>query len=212
MNSPTELADRLSFVFDQLKRESEPCEFTGDDEKRVTNAITTFIANLNQCPNDYELTQSDIVHGLALNVHPEGGFYRRFSWTKEKSQTFYLLPVGSVSSWHRLKGTTETLKWLCGGQLAIPQISSDCRWLGEVELAKDKGVVVSEVRDEWSDWFGAYHTDDNYCFVMCECTPPFEFSKFELANEGDVIRFRAAIGSDRVNVIVSTDCGNGLQH
>lgn len=203
MDSLTELADKLSFVVNSTKNDWETSEFTDDHEKLLMNTITTFIAYLKQYPSDYKLTCSDIVTGLDLEPHPEGGFYRRFGWTKEKSRTFYLLPNGSVSSWHRFKGIRETWKWLHGGTLFIPQISNNCGWFREVELAKDKDVVIMEEfdsPDKWGDWLGAYHKDDNFTFLICECTPPFEFTKFELANEQELIRFRATY-PDRVEIM-----------
>lgn len=203
MDSLTELADKLSFIVNHSRKDTETSAFTDDDEKLVLNTVTTFIAYLNQYPSDYKVTCSDIVSGLDLKCHPEGGFYRRFGWTNEKSKTFYLLPYGSVSAWHRFKGIRETWKWLYGGTLAIPQISSNRRWFIEDELAKDKDVVIMEEvnsPEKWGDWFGAYHKDGDYTLLMCECSPPFEFSKFELANEQDVIEF-SATNPDRVDII-----------
>lgn len=194
MFSPTKLTDKLSFIVSVSKKESETAsEFTADEQQLLINSITKFIDNLKKYPHNYRLSWSDIVNGLDLKCHPEGGFYRRFSWTKEKSKIFYLLPNGCVSSWHRFNGIGETWKWIHGGTLIVPQISKDSRWCGEVELSEDKDAIIMEELnspDKWGNWFGAFHKDGDYSFVVCECTPPFEFSKFELATEQDAILFR----------------------
>lgn len=193
MNSPTELADKLVLIVNQMKDSETESEFTVDDVELLMNSITMFASNLTQYESNYKLSCSDVVQGLHLKCHPEGGFYRRYSWTKEKSKIFYLLPAGCVSSWHHLKGIRETWKWMYGGVLVIPQISNDFRWLNEVELAADEDVVIMEDStspDKWGNWFGAFHKDDDFSLVTCECTPPYEFSKFELANEQNVRQFK----------------------
>lgn len=192
MSGPTELANKLSLIVSEKQFESAS-EFTADEQQLLMNSITKFIENLNQYPTDYNLSCSDIVNGLDLKCHPEGGFYRRFSWTQGKSKIFYLLPDGCVSSWHRLKGVRETWKWLYGGTLVLPQISNDFRWCGDVQLTQNKDVVITEglnIPEKWGNWFGALLKEGDYSFVVCECTPPFEFSNFELANEKDVILFK----------------------
>lgn len=203
MYSPTTLSERLSFFINQTKDEPNTSEFTDEEERLLTNAVRKFIADLNHYPSDYKVKCSDIVDCLDLISHPEGGFYRRFSWTKEKSKTFYLLPKGSVSSWHRLKGIRETWKWLHGGVLLIPQISYDFRWIREDELTRDNDVVIMNGLNNpegFGDWFGAYRKDGDYSLVLCECSPPFEFSRFEMVSERDVNHFKA-INPDRAEII-----------
>lgn len=53
---------------------------------------------------------------------------------------------------------------------------------------------------KWGNWFGAYHRDGDFSLIMCECTPPFEFSKFELATEQDVNKLRV-FNPTRVEII-----------
>lgn len=201
MYSPAQLADKLSLYIHMKKKTLTSSQFAHDDETLLLASIEKFITKLKEHSSDYKLQSSEIVHGLNLANHPEGGFYRRFYWTKEKSIIFYLLPAGCVSSWHRLKGTKETFKWMSGTTLSIPRIRRNFLCCGEDLVAQDKEDVViikGEQMDrcydaeEWGDWFGAYATDgNNYSFVTCECMPPFEFSKFELATTQDLIQFRA---------------------
>lgn len=203
MCSLTELADQLSFTVTHTDDTDTGSEFTVDEEQHLLSSIRKFVTSLNQYPSDYQLSCSHIVHGLNLACHPEGGFYRRFSWTKEKSKTFYLLPADCVSSWHHFQCIRETWKWIYGGTLIVPQISNEFQWLGEAELSKDKDVVIMEECNsakKWGNWFGAYHRDCDFSLIICECTPPFEFSKFELAKEQDVNKLKVC-NPTRVDII-----------
>jgi len=199
MYSPAQLAEKLSQYIIDLKEEiTAGCEFRNGDDQVSLKSIETFVTDLNRYPHNYVLSWSDIAEGLKLMQHPEGGYYRRFSWTKETSRTFYLLPAGTVSAWHRLKGTREVCKWMSGGTLIMPQINNDFAWSASEQVEQDEDVVMMEGRqkeelydpEDWGKWFGAYHNDGYYSFVICECSPPFEFSKFQLATEHDVNQFK----------------------
>lgn len=210
-----ELASKLFLIANNIEQNSGTAsEFSADENQLLINSIRSFATKLNHLSNDKKLSCEDIILGLNLQSHPEGGFYRRFSWTKEQTKTFYLLPAGCVSSWHRFDGIKETWKWLFGGSLLIPQIGEDCQWLGEVELAEGENVTIMEKRnglDEWGNWFGARHTDGEYSLVMCECSPPFRFSKFQLANEEEVVRFRT-LNAAHAEVIDLLSAGNLASH
>ncbi|KAJ6638557.1 hypothetical protein Bhyg_11294 [Pseudolycoriella hygida] len=193
MYSLTELTKKLSTIVNKKDPES-PSIFKDDEENLLRDCIRKFLIYLNQLPSDHILSSSDIVNGLNLKPHPEGGFYRRYIWTKEKSAIFYLLPTGSVSSWHRLKETRETWKWLYGETLNVAHISNDSEEIGVFQLTQSEDVVIDEGmygRGKWGDWFGAYHEGNGFSLAYCQCTPPFEFAKFELANEQIVNRFKS---------------------
>lgn len=193
MSCRTELADKLSIIINDIERDTgTKSEFSVDDRKLLINSIGKFIAQINQYPIDYKLSCADIIIGLNLKCHPEGGFYRRFGWTRQQTTTFYLIPPGCVSSWHRLNGIRERWMWLYGGPLIIPQISSDYQWLREDELTEGNDVLIQEEcngLEKWGNWFGAYHKDSEFTLVVCDCAPAFEFSKFALASQQDVMQF-----------------------
>lgn len=193
MNNRIELAEKLSSIIDDIVKNCSEniSEFSDDETTLLINSIQSFVTTLIQQSNNAKLLSADIIHGLSLQCHPEGGFYRRISWTEHQTKIFYLLPTGCVSSWHRLNGIRETWTWLCGGTLIVSQISNDSRWVGVNEMGHDNDVtVVEECNGNWGNWFGAYPKDGDFTLVTCECTPAFEFSKFQLANEEDVNQFR----------------------
>lgn len=204
MSCRTELADKLSIIASNIGRDPDTTSRSTDEDRQpLINSINTFVAQINQYPIDYKLSCADVIIGLDLKCHPEGGFYRRISWIRQQTKTFYLVPAGSISCWHRLNGIRERWIWLYGGSLMVPQISSNCQWQGENELAEGKDVVIPEERnglEKWGNWFGAYHKDDEFTLFICDCSPAFEFSKLELASQQDVIRF-GTMNSSRLDTI-----------
>ena len=60
-----------------------------------------------------------IILSLALEPHPEGGYYRQ-TWADDASTAIYfLLREGEFSSWHRLLGRTEVWHFYAGDPLEL---------------------------------------------------------------------------------------------
>src|SRR5262245_8144346 len=71
------------------------------------------------------MNADDIIRGLALKPHPEGGFFREtFRDTDPRggravsTAIYYLLRAGEVSRWHRIDAA-EVWHWYAGDPLAL---------------------------------------------------------------------------------------------
>ncbi|HEY4123828.1 MAG TPA: cupin domain-containing protein [Rhizomicrobium sp.] len=130
-----------------------------------------------------------LVRELELTPHPEGGHYRETFRDAPGSDgralstaIYFLLQAGEVSRWHRVdaaeiwhyhRGSPLELKIADGS--GAPQ----CFVLGaDIEHGERPQIVVPPYA-----WQSARSLGD-YTLVGCTVAPGFEFSKFELANEG----------------------------
>lgn len=146
---------------------------------------------LKKLPKNNQLSAEDIQIGLALEQHPEGGFFREFIRTENRTVIFYLLPENAVSSWHSLEAIAETFKLISGATLAIPRISPAAIWQTEAQLTDNTNVTLKASKENtYGDWFGAYSTG-RYSLVTCTCRPAFEYKKFKLAEQNDIATFLA---------------------
>lgn len=151
--------------------------------------IKQYLETLHALPAQQRLTAAHIRHGLALEVHPEGGFYREFIRNQAYTVIFYLLPEQAISSWHSLQDTKERFKLISGDSLVIPKITADGSWKSAEAVTDGNDVVIEKNAAGFGDWFGAYPSGE-YGLVTCECRGPFEFAKFKIAGQEDVSAFR----------------------
>lgn len=151
--------------------------------------IKNYLETLTALPEHQRLTAAHIRHGLALEVHPEGGFYREFIRNQAYTVIFYLLPEQAISSWHSLQDTKERFKLISGDSLVIPKITADGIWKSAEAVTDDNDVVIEKNAAGFGDWFGAYPSGE-YGLVTCECRGPFEFAKFKIAGQQDLSAFR----------------------
>lgn len=129
-----------------------------------------------------------LVGELALQPHPEGGFYAQTfrsdvevmaPWAPRKAITsiHFLLPAGDFSSFHRLR-SDEIWHHYCGAPVAIDVIEADGR---------HEQIVIGDGR-RWQvavrhgAWFAA-HVPETGSYALCGCDvgPGFEFADFEIA-------------------------------
>lgn len=150
--------------------------------------IRNYLAALAALPAQQRLNASHIQQGLALEVHPEGGFYREFIRTRAYTVIFYLLPAQAISSWHSLQDTREKFKLISGDSLVIPKITDGGMWKSAETLSDDNDVVIEKNSAGFGDWFGAYPSGE-YGLVTCECRGPFEFTRFRIAAAADLSAF-----------------------
>ncbi|HWX03761.1 cupin domain-containing protein [Collimonas sp.] len=151
--------------------------------------IKNYLQTLNALPERHRLTADHIRHGLGLEAHPEGGFYREFVRNQAYTVIFYLLPEQAISSWHSLQDTKEKFRLISGGSLVIPKISADGIWKSAEAVTDDNDVVIEKNAAGFGDWFGAYPNGE-YGLVTCECRGPFEFARFKIAGQEDLSAFR----------------------
>lgn len=136
------------------------------------------------------VTANDVVAMLALEPHPEGGFYRETfrddapteSGRAASTAIYFLLPQGVISCWHRVDAT-EAWHYYAGAPLALTIVAPGggvtTLRLG-VDLAsgeRPQGIVP---RGHWqqAESLGAW------TLVGCTVAPGFEFAGFEMAAAG----------------------------
>ena len=133
---------------------------------------------------------SELVTRLALDPHPEGGWFRR-TWTHPHhddagrplaSAILYLLEPGQRSHWHRIDAV-ELWQVLDGGTLLL-SIAEDDGEVHEHRLGRRDGERL-QVEVPARRWQAARPaTDDTWCLVSCVVVPAFDPAGFELAPPG----------------------------
>jgi predicted cupin superfamily sugar epimerase len=146
-----------------------------------------------------------LVSQLALQPHPEGGYYRetyraaetvpasglpdRYGGRRSFSTAiYYLLEAGQCSRLHRLK-TDEIFHFYAGDPLIIVEIAPD-GVLRETRLGADftQEMVPQHVIGA-GNWFGAVPAPESrYSLVGCTVAPGFDFADFEMAAGADLLK------------------------
>ncbi|MEM9437293.1 MAG: cupin domain-containing protein [Pseudomonadota bacterium] len=131
------------------------------------------------------MTADDIIAKLALEPHPEGGFYRQTWIAAGEGRTsgtsiYFLLRDGGASHWHRVDAT-EIWHYYSGAPLILSISPTDegpatDHMLGaNLEAGQEPQLIVPE-----GHWQAARTTGD-YTLVGCTVSPAFRFEGFELA-------------------------------
>lgn len=129
-----------------------------------------------------------IAQALALTPHAEGGRYRE-TWRHAGvdggrgacTHIYYLLTVGEVSAWHRVRDAVEIWHWAAGAPLALTLAppdgrDADPRQLGpQLGLGQEPAVVVP------ADWWQTAESLGRWTLVSCIVAPAFSFDGFEMA-------------------------------
>ncbi len=135
---------------------------------------------------DSALPAEAVVAALALQPHPEGGFYRE-TWRDSPTQggrgagtaILFLLAADQFSHWHRVDAD-ELWIWQAGAPLAL-SVSPDGHDAGACWLGPDLGARQAlqhlVPRGHWQ----AATSLGRWTLVTCTVTPAFEFQGFELA-------------------------------
>ncbi|MEO6299970.1 MAG: cupin domain-containing protein [Paracoccaceae bacterium] len=131
-----------------------------------------------------------IIQRLALERHPEGGWYRQ-TWAGPVvggracgTAILFLLKAGERSHWHRVDADEV---WLFhAGAPLILSMGETVAWdfrLGPAVLAGEKVQVVVPA----GYWQAAVSTGE-WSLVSCTVSPGFRFEGFELAEPGFELR------------------------
>ncbi|WP_319796411.1 cupin domain-containing protein [Acidisoma cellulosilyticum] len=135
-----------------------------------------------------DLSANDVVAGLGLLPHPEGGFYRETFRDGDLDQRgvvtaiHFLLPRGVISHWHRVDAV-EIWFWHAGAPLRLDIASADAE-PAKVTLGRDLGSGQSfQGFVPPHAWQRAESLGD-WTLVSCTVSPAFLFSGFELAPPG----------------------------
>jgi predicted cupin superfamily sugar epimerase len=141
---------------------------------------------------------------LALQPHPEGGFYRENYRSDSRVSTetppggaprvrtastaiYFLLNEDDFSAFHRLR-SDETWHFYVGGTLVVHVIDDAGQTL-EMVLGPDPDKNESfQAVVRAGCWFGSRLKEPNsFALVGCTVAPGFEFEDFELGKRGDLL-------------------------
>lgn len=128
------------------------------------------------------LAAAEVISLLDLAAHPEGGWFRE-TWRHDPgpgaadsrgagTAIYYLLAAGERSHWHRVDAT-EVWHFYDGDPLELSMPD------GTVTLSRERPQVVVPA----GVWQSA-RSLGAWTLVGCTVSPPFEFSRFELAPPG----------------------------
>lgn len=145
------------------------------------------------------------IEQLALEPHPEGGWYREVYRSSEvipqaalpsrfggdrafSTSIYYLLGPGDFSALHRIE-QDEVWHWYDGGRLLVevihPDGSRDTHRLGRDVAAGDRPMAVVPA----GSWFGA-HVAETDAFALAGCTvaPGFDFDDFHMPERETLLK------------------------
>lgn len=139
------------------------------------------------------MTADDVIRELALQPHPEGGFFRETfrddgvdaDGRAASTAIYFLLKGGELSRWHRVDAA-ETWHWYAGAPLRLSIVApgDDRRDLvmGCDLLAGQRPQAVVPAHA----WQQACSLGAQAAWTLVGCTvaPGFEFSGFEMAPVG----------------------------
>lgn len=129
------------------------------------------------------MTAAEIIALLALERHPEGGWYKQTfrddvaGGRAHSTLIYYLLEAGDRSAWHRVD-SAEVWHWYAGAPLQL-SVDKTTLALGNDLAAgqRPQGIVP---RGAWQ----SAQSFGDWTLVGCTVAPGFEFAHFELAPPG----------------------------
>lgn len=131
----------------------------------------------------------DLIASLELQPHPEGGYYRE-TFRDERTDggrahstaIYYLLKAGEVSRWHRVDAA-EVWHWYAGAPLVLG-LRQGGGPASEHTLGPDiAGGERPQIIVPAMTWQMAHSLGD-FTLVGCTVAPGFEFSGFEMEDQG----------------------------
>jgi predicted cupin superfamily sugar epimerase len=144
------------------------------------------------------------IEKLALEAHPEGGYFRQtyrsgvliakealppgFSGARAASTAIYFLLDGeNFSAFHRLQ-SDEMWHFYSGGPLAVHVIDPEGRY-SEIKLGSDpEANEAFQAVVKAGCWFASHVRDpESYALVACTVSPGFDFADFELAKRNELV-------------------------
>lgn len=133
---------------------------------------------------------SALIQQLALQPHPEGGYYRRIYAAQHSVTTnrgprpcssaiYYLLQAGDYSQWHRLLLSEETWLFQQGAPLTLWQLSPQGQLSQHTLSPQAPSLTIAP-----GTWFCAATQASGSDYSLCSClvSPGFDFADFELAD------------------------------
>jgi len=140
------------------------------------------------------MTAEELIRTLELEPHPEGGWYRETWRSKAKpggrpaaSAVYYLIQSGERPQWNRVDAD-EMWLWHAGDPLDLDIAKADegpvrrVRLGGRIGEREEPQVIVPA--GHWQSAVAVEGCSEGYTFLSCIVAPAFEFSGYELAEQG----------------------------
>jgi uncharacterized protein len=125
---------------------------------------------------------AELIRKLALEPHPEGGFYRRTyaSAHPSYSSILFLLVHDNFSAFHRI-ASDEQWNWYAGDDIVVHEINPAGHYTSTVLSGRTEILQLQHIVKA-GNWF-ASECKGEHGFALCGCTviPAFSFETFELA-------------------------------
>lgn len=142
-----------------------------------------------------------LIDKLALQPHPEGGYYRETYRSKESSSLagfdgqrnfstaiYFMLTSENFSAFHRIK-SDEVWHFYTGSPLYVHVIDKNGKYTRHTVGLNLSDGAVPQLVVKAGDWFGSSVVEKNsYSFVGCTVAPGFDFRDFEMANREALVR------------------------
>lgn len=143
-------------------------------------------------------TAAALIAELALQPHPEGGWYREIyrstltltglphgASRQAATGIYFLLPAGSVSAWHRVR-SDEVWHHYQGDPVRLHLIVGNAyhtEMLGQDIPSGERPQVVVPA----GAWQAAEPVGDAYALCGCTVAPGFDFADFEMPSADDLV-------------------------
>jgi predicted cupin superfamily sugar epimerase len=134
----------------------------------------------------------ELIAELALEPHPEGGYYREIFRSAllispadgrgaraALTTIYYLLPGGEASRWHRVT-SDEVWHFYEGGELELLELDARCDAVSRHRLAPVTADTLAPVRTIPAGHWQAARPLGDYALVGCTVSPGFDFADFTL--------------------------------
>lgn len=144
------------------------------------------------------------VEKLALQPHPEGGYFKEVYRSSEEipatalpprfdgkrnfaTSIYFMLTAGNFSAFHRIQ-SDETWHFYTGQSITVYIIHAGGR-LEKIALGNDpeKGQVFQHTVPAGSWFASALTAESGYGLVGCSVAPGFDFADFEMAERKNLM-------------------------
>jgi predicted cupin superfamily sugar epimerase len=139
------------------------------------------------------VTADEVIARLALEPHPEGGWYRQ-DWAAPGAgrplgtAIWFLLSEDERSHWHRVDAD-ELWLWHAGAALTLSLAATEAGPAEDAVLGPDLTTGALPRRVVPAGWWQAARPEGGWALVSCVVVPGFVFDGFELALPGfDIAR------------------------
>jgi predicted cupin superfamily sugar epimerase len=130
----------------------------------------------------------ELIRALALQPHPEGGFYAEVYRSPAVTTIYFLLPGGQNSRWHRV-ASDEIWHHYEGAALDLLQLDPEGRELERIVLGPLTDTVQPVHCVPAGHWQAA-RSRGLYTLAGCTVSPAFRFADFALLKDSPALAAR----------------------